>query len=299
MAKKQKDLGRREFLGQSTKLAVGASVLGMFAAASQANTAAGKKLKVVLVGTGSRGITAWGKDFALPYSDYVEMVGLCDINPKRVEYAKNYIGIKAPTYLAKNFDRMIHETKPDAVVITTPDCFHAQYAIRAMELQVACENEDGYLRDGCVWDNDNDTYDTMTVEVKYNNGVLLSYSLNAFMPYEGQSIAFNGEKGRLDVRLYHRQPWEVEHHSDFRLTKNFKDTKTWHVEPGQGEHGGADEKLKDMLFKPNQQDPLGKMAGSRAGVMSSLVGIAARKSIETGEQVKIADLVDFPLVWKM
>ena len=155
------------------------------------------------------------------------------------------------------------------------------------------------MRDGCVWDNDNDTYDTMTVEVKYNNGVLLNYSLNAFLPYEGQRITFNGEKGRLDVRLYHRQPWEVEHESDFRLTKNFKKTKTWHVKPGEGGHGGADEKLKDMLFKSDQTDPLGKMAGSRAGVMASLAGIAAHQSIETGERVKIADLVKFPLAWKL
>jgi len=37
--------------------------------------------------------------------------------------------------------------------------------------------------------------------------------------------------------------------------------------------------------------------GSRAGVMASLVGIAARKSIETGETINIKDLVTFPLTW--
>jgi hypothetical protein len=37
---------------------------------------------------------------------------------------------------------------------------------------------------------------------------------------------------------------------------------------------------------------LRKLAGSRAGVMSSMVGIAARISIETGKRVKIADLID-------
>ena len=31
--------------------------------------------------------------------------------------------------------------------------------------------------------------------------------------------------------------------------------------------------------------------------MSSLIGIAARESIETGKRVKIADLVDFPATW--
>jgi predicted dehydrogenase len=167
-----------------------------------------------------------------------------------------------------------------------------------MKLYVACEDADGYLRDGCVWDNDIDTYDLMTVEVKYNNGVLLSYSLNAYMPYEGQRIAFNGEKGRLDVRRYNRQPWEVPHAAEFRLTKNFKDTRTWTVARSEGPHEGADMKLKNLWFKPDQLDPLGKRAGSRAGVLSSIIGIAARKSIESGKRIKIADMVDFPLSWK-
>ena len=108
-----------------------------------------------------------------------------------------------------------------------------------MDLYVNCEGEDGYLRDSCVWDNKIDTYDTMTVEVKYNTGVLLSYSLNAFLPYEGQKIAFNGQKGRLDARIFQRQPWEPEHVSNFRLTHSFKETKTWGVDPSEGEHGGA------------------------------------------------------------
>lgn len=166
-----------------------------------------------------------------------------------------------------------------------------------MDLYASCENEDGYLRDSCVWDNDIDTYDTMTVEVKYNSGALLSYSLNTFLPYEGQRIAFNGQKGRLDVRAYERQPWDSGHGSDFRLTKNFNETKTWHVEPLDGVHGGADKRLKDMLFLPGQKDPLGKLSDSRAGVMASLIGIAARQSIETGKKVKINDLINFPNEW--
>jgi hypothetical protein len=69
------------------------------------------------------------------------------------------------------------------------------------------------------------------------------------------------------------------------------------VDPSAGTHGGADRKLKDLLFLPGQKDPLGKLAGSRAGILSSLIGIAARQSIETGEKVKIADLIDFPVGW--
>jgi hypothetical protein len=39
------------------------------------------------------------------------------------------------------------------------------------------------------------------------------------------------------------------------------------------------------------------MAGLQAGVLASLIGIAARKSIETGQTIRIDDLVTFPLEW--
>ncbi|RME64633.1 MAG: gfo/Idh/MocA family oxidoreductase, partial [Caldilineae bacterium] len=39
-----------------------------------------------------------------------------------------------PTYLAQDFDRMIQETKPDVVIVTTMDATHHIYICRAMEL---------------------------------------------------------------------------------------------------------------------------------------------------------------------
>ena len=71
---------------------------------------------------------------------------------------------------------------------------------RYVKLYVECESEDGYLRDGCVWRENINIYDTMSVMVKYENGVQLTYTANSYLPYEGQSIAFNGTKGRLDYR---------------------------------------------------------------------------------------------------
>jgi len=169
---------------------------------------------------------------------------------------------------------------------------------RFMGLYVACEKADGYLRDGCVWSNDIDTYDTATVEVKYKNGVIMNYSMDAYLPYEGQLVSINGTKGKLDVRFYGGQPWDVDCEAEFRFTESFGKTKTWKVKTGEGGHGGADEKMKNIMFKPDQADPLGAMAGSRAGVMSAIIGIAARKSIETGQRQKVNDLVKFPMEWQ-
>ena len=95
--------------------------------------AAQRRLRLAQIGTGSRG-THWAGDIMRNYADVVEIVGLCDINGKRVEAAKEIVGSGAPTFV--DFDRMIEVTKPDAVLITTIDSSHCQYIIRAMELGV-------------------------------------------------------------------------------------------------------------------------------------------------------------------
>ena len=64
------------------------------------------------------------------------------------------------------------------------------------------ENErcDGYDCDQCVFGDRIDIYDSMQVLVGYQNGVSMTYSLNAFMPWEGYIVALNGSLGRIDVR---------------------------------------------------------------------------------------------------
>ena len=46
-----------------------------------------------------------------------------------------------------------------------------------------------------------------------------------------------------------------------------------------------------MIFRPSGADPLRQKAGMRAGLMSSLIGIAGFTSIEERKPVRIADLV--------
>ncbi len=90
-----------------------------------------------------------------------------------------------------------------------------------------CEDVDGYYRDGCVWENEIDSYDTSAVLVSYGNGTQLNYSMNAYLPFEGQFICFSGENGRLEVRLNAKQPWEVPGEMEFRLTKDRETSRFW------------------------------------------------------------------------
>jgi hypothetical protein len=136
----------------------------------------------------------------------------------------------------------------------------------------------------------------MAVQIRYMNGVQVSYSLTTYSPYEGYRIAFNGTKGRVEAWIKESQPWEEKEEDEIRLTKNFGETELIVIPHGGGGHGGGDTRLKDKLFlDPNMADPYRQSAGTRDGAMSILVGIAARNSIESGKPIKIADLTDIEL----
>ncbi len=439
-------MNRRKFIADSSAaFAATACSAASFSAASNLS-ANQSKLRMAIVGTGSRGSFTWGREVVAGYSDVVEIVGLCDHNGKRVEAAKKLIGTSAPTFT--DFDRMIRETRPDTVTVTTVDSTHARYIIRAMELgcdvmsekplctdeeqaraildaqkktgkritvtfnarhglkdkkvkellmqkavgdlisvdfheyldtshgadyfrrwhrlkensgtllvhkashhfdlanwwlnstpvsvtasgelkfygrnnsyrgshcracshkqqcqfywdvtksqryvqlYVECESEDGYMRDGCVWREDINIYDTMSVMVKYENGVQLTYTANSYLPYEGQAISFNGTKGRIDYNDFSGGGFKSD---ELRLTRSFGKSEviTDFGPKREGGHGGSDTSLHDLIFRGSpKDDPLGLRAGLRAGALASLIGIAAYRSIERGGQtVKINDLV--------
>lgn len=96
-----------------------------------------RRTRYALVGTGARS-GMYRRAILGRFNETAELVGLCDINPGRlqlaVEHARDEYGVKCPGYAAEDFDRMIEETRPQAVVVTTRDGFHDQYICRAMEL---------------------------------------------------------------------------------------------------------------------------------------------------------------------
>src|SRR5258705_950181 len=59
---------------------------------------------------------------------------------------------------------------------------------RLMDLYVKNYEYDHYLRDGCVWREDIDIFDKMSVQIKYANKLQVSYSLTTYHPYEWNCI---------------------------------------------------------------------------------------------------------------
>jgi predicted dehydrogenase len=158
-------------------------------------------------------------------------------------------------------------------------------------LYVDTESADGYHRDGCVFREDVNIPDTMNAVVRYSNGASMSYSVNTFMPIEGYRLAFNGTKGRLEIRDYERQPWDPGEETEIHLIRNFGKRVKVELPKVEGGHGGGDDRLRDLIFRKVDAPAYMRLPDSRAGAMSCLTGIAARKSADTDRPVKIADLL--------
>ena len=88
-----------------------------------------------LPGVGSRNRmyqeALWGA-----HKEHGELVAVCDVNPGRMALVgkrATEAGSTAPKpWLAADFDKMLAEHKPDGVIVTTPDGFHHDYIVRAL-----------------------------------------------------------------------------------------------------------------------------------------------------------------------
>ena len=164
------------------------------------------------------------------------------------------------------------------------------------------EEDSGYIRDRSVFGDDISIEDTMGVLVKYDNNAMLTYSLNSYMPWEGYNVCINGSKGRIEYRVTEKsyinaggepgvegattgksivvqpmfgRPYEVE------------------VEHKAGGHGGGDVVMLEEIFgdRDPSQDEFKRAAGVADGCASIITGIAANKSIASGQAVRIKDLL--------
>ncbi|OHB49650.1 MAG: hypothetical protein A2Y10_05680 [Planctomycetes bacterium GWF2_41_51] len=91
--------------------------------------------KYVLVGVGGRSVM-FTDALSGQFKDKGQLLAICDSNKGRLELCKGrlasvYPGLKS--YIAQDFDVMIKENKPDAVIVCTKDSAHDEYICRAME----------------------------------------------------------------------------------------------------------------------------------------------------------------------
>jgi predicted dehydrogenase len=174
-------------------------------------------------------------------------------------------------------------------------------------LYLSAEEESGYLRDRNVFGEPITIEDTMNVTVRYRNGVLLSYCLIAYSPWEGLHVAITGTKGRIELDVVENINHLLGGKANAGASKgSFKEARiraypmfgtAYDVDIpfGAGGHGGADPILLEQLFSPNPpDDPFKRAASYNDGAASILVGIAGNEAMETGKMVIIDDLFVLP-----
>ena len=169
-------------------------------------------------------------------------------------------------------------------------------------LYLDAERDSGYIRDRSVFSDDISIEDTMGVMVRYKNNAIMTYSLNAYMPWEGYNIAINGSKGRLEANVIEKSYINA---GGERGDEGALVGKTIYVKPmfgkpyevsfeeGQGSHGGGDLVMLNDLFGNPEPDRFKRAASHIDGAYSILTGIAANKSIASCSPVRIKDILEF------
>ena len=96
-----------------------------------------RKSRYAIVGTGSRA-GMYIDAAASKYSSGAELVAICDLSGTRMNWHNQQLRKRglppAPAYHANDFDRMVSETNPDTVIVTTIDAWHHEYIVRALYL---------------------------------------------------------------------------------------------------------------------------------------------------------------------
>jgi predicted dehydrogenase len=170
------------------------------------------------------------------------------------------------------------------------------------DLYLNAEKEDGYLRDLSVFGDGISIEDTMGVMVRYKNNAIMTYSLNAYMPWEGFKVAINGDAGRIQLEVMEKVyvnaagDSEDEGASSYKkltLQNLFEKPRDIEIEEGVGGHGGGDVVMLEDIFGTPPEDRFKRAASHVDGAMSILTGIAANKSFGTGMPVDVDQLVKF------
>lgn len=130
---------RRRFIQTTGAAAMGSAVFTNPLLARATPRARQAPMRVALVGTGVRGVSMYGRDLLRDYGDFVELVGVCDANPGRLDYGHQFIGADCPKFV--DLDEMLTETQPERLIVTAWDYQHHECIITGMRhgCDIICE----------------------------------------------------------------------------------------------------------------------------------------------------------------
>ncbi|KAK7935272.1 hypothetical protein PG985_000767 [Apiospora marii] len=184
-----------------------------------------------------------------------------------------------------------------------PFALHMEDHEQLKALYLDAEHEDAYYRDQSVFSDGISIEDTMNLLVRYRNGAVMTYSLTAYAPWEGFRVSFNGTGGRLELEVVENsyvnsggdqaQEGSIEK-TTLLLRPLFEKPREVEIPAGVGAHGGGDTVLLNDLFGVPTTDEYMRAASHIDGALSILTGVAANKSIATGQVIHVDDVLKIP-----
>ena len=208
---------RRRFL-QTTGATLGASL--MATPFTSFVKAAPTKKRVALVGTGVRGVSMYGRNMLRDYSDYIELVGVCDINPGRLNYGVEFIGTDAPKFT--DIDKMLADVRPDMLMVISRDDVHHEHIIKGLEYgcDVICEKP--------MTIDEEKTQAIIDADKKYDGKVIVTFN-SRYPPYRAKmkQMIMDGTIGDIEQVEFH---WNISHSHLMRYMQR------WH---GESQYGGT------------------------------------------------------------
>lgn len=191
-----------------------------------------------------------------------------------------------------------------------PFALHLADNATLRELYLDAEGEDGYYRDRNVFAPGVSIEDDMALLVGYDTGASMSYHLTAYSPAEGYRVMFNGDRGRLELEV-EESTWAMPRrrvessrgalHGDLAAPTAGRTSITlrplWAppidhtVDHDHAGHGGADARVLAALL---DHDPTHRadVADARQAALALVTGLAANRSLVTGQPVRTADVLD-------
>jgi predicted dehydrogenase len=137
---------------------------------------------------------------------------------------------------------------------------------------------DTYGGDLCVWTDDKDTIDNMTVIMEWDNGVRGNFNLQLFQHSGWRQTRVFGEEGLLDAHTSEK---------GIRVTRSTSgETITHTLHEGKGGHGGSDPKMLGRFLDAIEGKGDAK-SGLAQGLAATLVAEKARLAMETGKIMEI------------
>lgn len=186
-----------------------------------------------------------------------------------------------------------------------PFALHMRDSPDMTALYLDAEHEDGYQRDLNVFGPGITIEDDMSVLVRYDTGVRLSYHLVAYAPWEGYRLSITGSRGRLELDMTEFASTAPDHDEThpvrgmpapkenttarLLLRRHWQPPEEIPTSVGGGGHGGGDTTMLDSLFGGGDD---GIRPDHADGGNALLTGLAANAAMDSGTPVRVTDLLE-------